>query len=200
MVVSIAGDPVTPDRVEVVRLARTSPQGHARHDPREATISPNPDLAERVRATVEPAVAAAGLVLEDVVIAAAGRRSMVRVVVDLPDDAVGGLGSDQLAEVSRGVSAAMDAADPVRGAYVLEVSTPGTDRPLTELRHFRRARTRLVRMVLRDGSTVRGRLIDADAGGYELSTADGARRVDPGDVASAVVEVELRAEEAEGEA
>jgi ribosome maturation factor RimP len=195
--VSIAGDPVTPERVGVVRLARTSPQGHARHDPREATISANPDLAERVRATVEPAVAASGLVLEDVVIAATGRRSLVRVVVDLPDDAVGGLGSDRLAEVSRGVSAAMDSADAVRGAYTLEVSTPGTDRPLTELRHFRRARTRLVRMVLRDGTTVAGRLTDAEAAGYELSTSDGVRRVDPGDVVSAVVEVELRDDAAE---
>ena len=151
-----------------------------------------------MRATVEQAVAVSGLVLEDVVITAAGRRSLVRVVVDLPDDAVGGLGSDRLADVARGISAAMDSADPVRGAYTLEVSTPGTDRPLTELRHFRRARTRLVRMVLRDGTTVAGRLTDADAAGYELSTADGVRRVDPGDVVSAVVEVELRAVEEEG--
>ena len=154
-------------------------------------------VAQRVRATVEPAVAAAGLVLEDVVIAAAGRRSLVRIVVDLPDDVVGGLGSDQLADVSRGVSAAMDADDPVRGAYVLEVSTPGTDRPLTELRHFRRARTRLVRMVLRDGTTVLGRLTDAEDAGYQLSTAEGVRRLHPDDVASAVVEVELREDAAE---
>lgn len=157
-------------------------------------MSANPAVAQRVRATVGPAVAAAGLVLEDVQISAAGRRSLVRVVVDLPDDVAGGLGSDLLAEVSRGVSAALDADDPVRGAYVLEVSTPGTDRPLTELRHFRRARTRLVRAVLRDGTVVRGRLTAAEATGYELATDDGVVVVDPADVASATVEVELREE------
>ena len=160
-------------------------------------VSANPAVAQRVRATVAPAVAAAGLVLEDVVLATAGRRSLVRVVVDLPDDAVGGLGSDLLAEVSRGVSAAMDADDPVRGAYVLEVSTPGTDRPLVELRHFRRARTRLVRAVLRDGTVVRGRLTSAEATGYELATDDGVVRVDPAEVVSAAVEVELRTDEGE---
>lgn len=160
-------------------------------------VSANPAVAQRVRATVGPAVIAAGLVLEDVRISSAGRRSLVRVFVDLPDDAVGGLGSDRLAEVSRGVSAAMDTDDPVRGAYVLEVSTPGTDRPLVELRHFRRARTRMVRMVLRDGTTVLGRLTTADATAYELATDDGVVQVDPADVASASVEVELRTDEGE---
>jgi len=162
-------------------------------------VSANPAVAQRVRATVEPAVAAAGLFLEGVVIGTAGRRSLVRVVVDLPDDALGSLGSEQLADVSRGISAAMDAQDPVRGAYVLEVSTPGTDRPLTELRHFMRARTRLVRLTLRDGSTLPGRLTAADATGYEVTTDDGVVRVAPADVAHAVVELEFRTDEAEGE-
>lgn len=158
-------------------------------------VSANPAVAQRVTVAVEPAVAAAGLVLEGVTIAAAGARSLVRVVVDLPDDALGSLGSDQLADVSRGISAAMDAQDPVRGAYVLEVSTPGTDRPLTELRHFRRARTRLVRMVLRDGRVVLGRLVAAEPTGYEVATDAGPVQVDPAEVTSAVVELEFRTDE-----
>ena len=147
---------------------------------------------ERVREVVRPVVEAAGLFLEDVVVAPAGRRTVVRIVVDLDEDAVGGLDLDAVGEVSRAVSAAMDAAEPVHGAYVLEVSTPGTDRPLTELRHFRRARTRLVTLTLTGGSTLHGRLVDATVTGYEVETADGTVHVAPGDVVRGAVEVELR--------
>lgn len=151
--------------------------------------------AQAVRDAVLPAVEAAGLHLEDVVVKPAGRRSVVRVVVDLPDDAVGSLDSDTLADVSRDVSAALDARDPIKGDYLLEVSTPGTDRPLTEPRHFRRARTRLVRLNLRDGSVVTGRLVEADDDALTLDVpgrgADDRRTVALADVARGVVEVEL---------
>lgn len=151
-----------------------------------------PAPALKVRAVIEPAVRAAGLVLEDVVVAAAGRRTVVRVVLDLDDDAIGSLDLDTLGEVAREISAALDAADPVHGVYTLEVSTPGTDRPLTELRHFRRARTRLVRLVLTDGSTAAGRLVEADAATYVLQDHEGGRRtIEPGSVVRGHVEVEL---------
>lgn len=155
--------------------------------------------AAAVRRVVQPVVAAAGLVIEDVTVSRAGRRSVVRVVVDL-DDAVGGVDADTLADVSRAVSAAMDAADPVSGAYTLEVSTPGADRPLTELRHFRRARTRLVRLVLHDGGRLRGRLVEADADELTLRTDAGELRVPFGDVARGAVEVELSRADEDGEA
>lgn len=155
---------------------------------------------QRVHDAVRPVVDAAGLVLEDVVVAPAGRRTVVRVVVDLDDDAIGSLDSDVLASVSRGISAALDAADPVRGAYVLEVSTPGTDRPLTELRHFRRARTRLVRLTLRDGAVVAGRLVEAEPSGLLVDTGPGTAAVAVADVARGAVEVELARQDPEEEA
>lgn len=147
---------------------------------------------ERVREVVQPVVTASGLHLEDVVVAPAGRRTVVRVVVDLDEDALGSLDLDTVGEVSREISAAMDAADPVRGAYVLEVSTPGTDRPLTQVRHFRRARTRLVTLELVDGSSVHGRLVEADAAAYVVEGEDGVHAVEPGRVVRGMVEVELR--------
>ena len=147
--------------------------------------------AQRVREVVEPVVREAGLFLEDVTVSAAGRRSVVRVVIDLGDDAVGSLNLDTLGSVSRDISAALDASDPVRGEYVLEVSTPGTDRPLTELRHLRRARTRLVRLTLRDGSVVQGRMADADADACRLVTEDGDVTVPTDQVVRGSVEVEL---------
>ena len=148
--------------------------------------------AQRVREVVEPVIQQAGLFLEDVAVSAAGKRSVVRIVIDLGEDAIGSLDLDTLGSVSRDVSAAMDVADPVRGEYVLEVSTPGTDRPLTELRHFRRARTRLVRLTLRDGSVLQGRMTDADAQAYRLATEDDGEVTVPADqVVRGSVEVEL---------
>lgn len=146
--------------------------------------------SERVRDVVAPAVVAAGLVLEDVTVSSAGRRSVVRVTVDAQDDAPG-VDSDTLAEVARAVSAAMDAADPVRGAYVLEVSTPGTSRPLTELRHFRRARGRLVHLTLADGSRRHGRLVAADAEALVLQEGAVEEAVPTSQVVRGTVEVEL---------
>lgn len=119
-------------------------------------------LREGVRRGIEPVVHDAGLFLEDVTVSRAGARSVVRVVLDLPEDAEGSLDLDTVAEVSRPISAALDEVDVLPDAYTLEVSTPGTDRALTEPRHFRRARGRLVRLVLADGGTVEGRLRDVD--------------------------------------
>lgn len=155
---------------------------------------------QRVRTVVEPVVTAAGLVLEDLEISPAGRRTVVRVTIDLGEDAVGGLDLDTLAAASRAISAALDEDSPVPGVYTLEVSTPGTSRPLTEPRHFRRARTRLVRLSLREGPEVLGRLVEATDDVLTLSPVDAATSRDvAGDpihiplanVASAAVEVEL---------
>src|SRR3954449_10988806 len=88
-----------------------------------------------------PVVADAGYDLEDVTVSSAGRRSLVRVTVD----ADGGIDLDAVSLVSRLVSDALDAdgnrpdsPPALAGAYVLEVSSPGVDRPLTEPRPFRR--------------------------------------------------------------
>ncbi|PZR55387.1 ribosome maturation factor RimP [Xylanimonas oleitrophica] len=154
--------------------------------------------ADAVRAVVGPVVHTAGLWLEDVQVSRAGARSVVRVTVDLPEDEVGALGSDALDEVSRAVSAALDADDVVPGAYTLEVSTPGTSRPLTQLRHFKRARTRLVSLRLADGRTLEARLLDVLEAGTEgaedgaVLVLDGGARVPVADVRKGRVEVELK--------
>jgi ribosome maturation factor RimP len=123
---------------------------------------PAPAHMQRVRDVVEPLVAAAGLYLEDVEVTSAGARSVVRIVVDLEEDAVGGLDLERVAAISRDISTAIDATDAFAGELTLEVSSPGVARPLTERRHFTRARGRLVTLRLRDGSTLTGRLVDVD--------------------------------------
>src|SRR5690606_30940547 len=128
------------------------------------------DVSDRLRAVLEPVVAQSSLFLEDVAASSAGRRSVVRVVVDLPDGP-GGVDSELLADVSRAISAALDDVDVLPGAYTLEVTTPGIDRPLTEPRHFRRATGRLVELRTASGLR-RGRIVDVDDDGVELERDD----------------------------
>jgi len=145
-------------------------------------------VVDAVRGLAGEAAGAAGLVLEDVAVQSAGRRRIVRVVVDLPDDALGGVPMDAVATVSQLLSQRLDDSDAMGGTpYVLEVTSPGVDRPLTERRHWLRARGRLVRVTLRDGGALTGRLTDA---GDEGLVVDG-RPVVWDDVTRGRVEVEF---------
>jgi len=137
---------------------------------------------ERLAGLLEPVVSAAGLELESVRIGRAGRRSLLRVVVDAEQ----GVSLDDIALVSRAVAAEVDASDLMGpGPYTLEVSSPGVDRPLTEPRHWRRASGRLVRVPVRGSSsrtadagpsrTVEDRIVTAGAAAVTLEV-DGERR------------------------
>ena len=100
-------------------------------------------LSGRIRDLLDPVVHAAGADLEDVTVSRAGRRSLVRVTVD----ADGGLNLDQVAEVSRPVSDAIDSSDLMGSdPWTLEVGTRGVTAPLTLPRHWRRNVGRLVKV------------------------------------------------------
>ena len=143
----------------------------------------------RVLALLEPVVSGAGFDLEDLTVSAAGKRSVVRVLVDKD----GGVTLDDVADVSRLGSEALDAADEqdptlLGTSYVLEVSSPGVDRPLVEPRHWRRNVGRLVAASLRDGSTADGRITAVDDAGVTLDE----QRVLPFDeLARGLVQVEF---------
>ncbi len=144
---------------------------------------------DRLMKLLEPVVGAEGLDLEDVTVTPAGKRRLLRVVVDRD----GGVSLDDVAEVSLAVSAALDAGDAMGATpYVLEVSSPGVDRPLTEPRHWRRAVKRLVKADLRDGTLVEGRIVATDETGVELDVAGAPRRIDYQDLARGRVQVEFR--------
>ncbi|OLF06088.1 ribosome maturation factor RimP [Actinophytocola xanthii] len=146
---------------------------------------------------VADAVARAGFDLEHLRVQQAGRRQLVKVVVD-SDNAEGGIGLDEVAEVSRAVAAALDALEDsntagsvLGGSYTLEVTSPGLDRPLTKPRHWRRARLRKV--AVRAGEDAfTARVGDADEQGVRLLVGDEVRHVSYSDVEHAVVEVEFR--------
>src|SRR3984885_12804277 len=114
---------------------------------------------------IEPAVSAAGMDLESVRMTVAGRRRLLRVVVDSDH----GVSLDDAADVSRDVSALLDASNVLGDVpYTLEVSSPGVDRPLTDPRHWRRARGRLVKVTVADSGVITGRIVSADPDGVTL--------------------------------
>lgn len=152
--------------------------------------------AARVTALAQPVVRGAGFDLEDVTVSRAGRRHLVRLVID--GDA--GVDLDTAAEVSRSVSQALDEAEAAGdtlfdGEYVLEVSSPGTDRPLTQPQHWRRNVGRLVTVPVADAGRdrqVTGRVVTADDSAVTLEV-DGVHRWLPYAVTGAGrVQVELR--------
>lgn len=116
-------------------------QGSARPGPGNRGSAPGTAETARVASLIEPVLHAMEIDLEAIKIATAGRRKVLRIIVD----ADGGVSLDEIAEVSREVSARLDAANVMGDApYTLEVSSPGVDRPLTQPRHWRRAIGRLV--------------------------------------------------------
>ncbi|MBS4101436.1 ribosome maturation factor RimP [Tsukamurella paurometabola] len=155
----------------------------------------------KVLAVIAPHLDAAGLDLERLKINNAGTKSSIAVVVD--SDA--GPTLDELAEVARTLSAAVDDADDVFGAqaFTLEVTTPGAERPLTEPRHWRRARGRQAAIELTDGTNLLariGRLTEDGPRGATVTVvlpgvkgaAPTTRDLDLAEVAAAAVRVEFR--------
>ena len=156
-----------------------------------------------------PAVEGTGHDLEDVSVSPAGKRRVVRVVVDRD----GGITLDDVAEVSRVVSDVLDAAeveepDLLGGAYVLEVSSPGVDRPLTAARHWRRRAARLggrraggrFRARGADGELVTGRVVGADDAEVVLDVDGTPRTLLLAQVEKGVVQVEFTRTDEEAEA
>ncbi|MEO7449348.1 MAG: ribosome maturation factor RimP [Humibacillus sp.] len=166
-------------------------------------MSTVPDLRE----TLEPVLAALGLVVEDVTVSTAGRRRLVRVLVDSDtsslavDDTtsrIEPLSLDAVAEATRAVSDALEPDDVMGSApYVLEVSSPGVGRRLTTRDQLRRQVGRLVE-VSHAGTTVTGRLVEVTA--EQVVVVVAATKKEPerraavalGELEHAIVQVEFR--------
>jgi ribosome maturation factor RimP len=137
--------------------------------------------------------ARAGYEIEDVVIDARSRPPRITVIAD-GDTA---LDLDTITTLSRSASTLLDAVKSIEGRYVLEVSSPGVDRPLTSEKHFRRARGRKVELVLADGTQVTGRVGETSDNTLMLVVRDDRARdwtlrpVPIGEIRKGVVQVEF---------
>ena len=162
------------------------------------------DAIERL---AEPVVRAGGLDLEEIQLIPAGRRRLLRVIVD----AQGGAALDDMALVSQALSAELDAAGIMgETQYTLEVTSPGVDRPLTRPRHWRHSVGRMVRVPLtghgapdgrygrpddrggaRVAQVVFGRVIAADDDGVVVDVEGSQRRFGFAELGPGKVQVEF---------
>jgi len=137
--------------------------------------------------------ARAGYEIEDVVIDSRAQPPRITVIAD-GDTA---LDLDTIAVLSRSASSLLDAAPGLDGSYVLEVTSPGVDRPLTSDKQFRRARGRKVELAMADGTQVTGRVGELHDGTLSLVVRDdrardwAVRPISLGVISKAVVQVEF---------
>ncbi|MCF3135303.1 MULTISPECIES: ribosome maturation factor RimP [Streptomyces] len=150
--------------------------------------------SERLRELLEPLVTSQGLDLEEIAVDSVGRKRVLRVVVDSDS----GADLDQIADVSRALSAKLDETNAMgEGAYDLEVGTPGAERLLTEHRHYVRAVDRLVKFQLAEGDELVARILDVDDEGLDVEVPGvkgrkaTSRRLAFPDIARARVQVEF---------
>ena len=153
-----------------------------------STALPSP---EQVIELLDNEFARAGYEIENVVVDAKARPPRITVIADGDRP----LDLDTIATLSRRASALLDNVDDAAAPYVLEVSSPGVDRPLTTEKHFRRARGRKAELTLSDGSSVTGRLGETDDGVLRVVVRDKSgwtvRDIPLDRVAKAVVQVEF---------
>lgn len=135
-------------------------------------------LIDAVQQLAEPLAEAEGVELLEVEVKGQRNRRLVRLVADAED----GLDVDRIARISRAVGDALDEQDLVPGAYTLEVTSPGADRPLRTPRDFDRNRGREVRVVRREELAgpreLRGRVAEV-ADDRLVLTVEGEDRVIP---------------------
>lgn len=126
------------------------------------------DVADAVTAITEaatPLAAAVGLDLVEVDVKGTGPRTLVRVTVDRK----GGVDLATCQQVAGALAARLDEIDPIDSRYQLEVTSPGTDRPLRERRDFERVEGRAVQLQRRND----GERVTEIRGTLERATADG---------------------------
>ena len=89
-------------------------------------------LEERIEKLVGPAIAAAGFDLVRIKIT--GKELLtLQIMAERPDHT---MSAEDCAKLSRALSPILEEADPISGAYRLEVSSPGIDRPLVRLKDY----------------------------------------------------------------
>ena len=140
---------------------------------------------EDISAAITPALEALGFYLEDVTITSAGRRSMLTVIVDGDTH----LSLDQVTSATKAIGEIVESVQSLgETPFTLEVTSPGLDRPLTKVRHWQKNINRLVKVVLQDGSEVKGRINEVN----EANSVVGEIKVNYSDIKRATLEVEFK--------
>jgi len=149
-------------------------------------------IKDQIAELVTPALAQSQYFLEDVNLVSPGNHRIVTCIVD----GESALNLDQVTDASKIISALLDeAAFMGETPFTLEVTSPGTDRPLTLPRHFAKNRTRLLKATLNDGSVVTGRITENSETSVTLEVTEKKKaklvEISLADIKRAVVEIEF---------
>lgn len=138
-------------------------------------MSARQDEVMGVEELIAPSVEAMGYALVRVRLMGGKVRPTLQVMAERRDGAE--MGVDDCADLSRAISALLDVEDPISGSYLLEVSSPGIDRPLVKAADFERFAGYEAKLETRralDGrKRFRGRLLGLEDGSVHLALGDG---------------------------
>ena len=142
-------------------------------------------VIDEISAVIAPIVAASGNYLEEVTITPDGKSRILTVIVDSDTH----LNLDQVTAVTREISDLLETL-PALGdqPFTLEVTSPGIDRPLTQLRHWKKNHGQLVNLVLHDDKEVKGRI--GDLAGDVIMIDE--KEISLDDIKSAMIEIEFK--------
>jgi len=138
------------------------------------------DDTSRLEALVVPVLTENGLALYDLTVTGQGKSRTIRVSVERADG--GPLELDAIASASRSIDPILEEDSTLTGAYTLEVSSPGLERPLRRPDHFRRARGQVISCKIPGNARLRGVLMNADDTGFDLDVEGAAQRIAYADV------------------
>jgi ribosome maturation factor RimP len=155
-------------------------------------VSTDQTTRDRLAGVLTDPLAAVGLDVEAIELTPAGKRRLLRVAVDKD----GGVTMDDIADATKEVSRLLDESDVLdEHPYTLEVTSPGTDRPLTLPRHWRRNQGRLVTVTDTSGESFTGRILDSDADRATVDVEGGTREIAFPDVVKARIQIEFNRKE-----
>jgi len=151
------------------------------------------NLATNLTELLNPAVTRAGFILEDVTVTPVGKQRLVSVVVDCENR---NPSLDEVTVVSKEVSSILDSYSLMGDMpFTLEVTTPGVDRPLTELRHWRKNVGRLVKITPVTGEKYVARIIAINPRDVVLESQGKEINVPFADITRAQIEIEFNRKE-----
>lgn len=131
--------------------------------------------------SIKLAVESLGVNLYDIVTTRENDRDIFRVIVTSKD----GISLDKCAQISRLISPILDVEEPMSGVYNLEVSSPGIERRLKKIEHYKASIGELVKIKTFDKEIVRGELISADDEKIVISSEDENKEINYTDISSA---------------
>lgn len=145
------------------------------------------EIIGRLEKIIRAVAESEGADLVELTLSGGRRRRMLRVFVDRP----GGITVDECARLNRLIGAVLDVEDLIDGPYVLEVSSPGLDRPLKTDRDFERSTGCKVRVILATGATHTGVLRGVVGDTVVLEVAEETLALDRHSIAKANLEIEF---------